>query len=470
MTQDISSQSESNGYSRNRTAPTDIEPHEIEPSGAAELSASDSEEIQKDPIDYGASSRKIGSSRGWFSGKVGLAIGVGIGLIMGVGVFGNRAAPPADSATEEAAVESTVPAQIVTVAQVESRQVSRTLEATGTIEAYDLLPILPRATGLQIQQVLVDEGDSVSAGQVMAVLDRSVLESQLVEAQADLEAERARVLQQEASLAQSEARLTEAQTNLRRYENLSSEGAVSTEEFDARSTAAATAQEDVRVAAANLNSARADVQSQQARIQQLQTQLEQTLVKAPAEGLVAERIARVGDVTSSSTTLFSIIRDRLLELQVNIPETQLAQIRVGTPVTITSDADDRIQLEGRVREISPLIDSDTREAIVSIDLPASDLLRPGMFLRAAIVTSTSSGLTVPAQAVIPQSDGQAIVYRVVEGDRTEAVTVELGELLDSSDPTQARIEIQQGLNPGDQVIVQGAGYLNNGDRIEIVQN
>jgi RND family efflux transporter MFP subunit len=410
------------------------------------------------------------SRQSWFSGKVGLAVGVAIGIALGVGVFGNRATPPADSAPEDASVESTAPAQAVTVSPVESLQVSRTLEATGTVEAYDLLPILPRATGLQIQQVLVDEGDTVTAGEVMAVLDRSVLEAQLTEAQADLQAEQARVRQQEAALAQAEARLAEARTNLQRYENLSSEGAISAEELDTRATAATTAQEDVRVAEANLNSARADVQSQQARIQQLQTQLDQALVKAPANGLVAERMARVGNVTSGSTALFTVIRDRLLELQVTIPETQLPQIRVGTPVTITSDADDRIQLEGRVREISPVIDSTTREATVSIDLPASDLLRPGMFLRAAIVTSSATGLTIPADAIIPQSDGQATVYRVVEGDRTEAVTVQLGELLDSANPDDARIEILQGLKVGDQVVVQGAGYLNDGDRIEIVQN
>lgn len=477
MTRDRSCPTESNGFSPNRAIDSSSEMPASEMSESSDHHPFDlsDDSNMPDPDMSGSDMPDLelkspSSKQSGFSGKVGLAIGMAIGIVLGVGVFGNRTTPPADSAPEDAPVESSAPAQAVTVAPVESRQVSRTLEATGTVEAYDLLPILPRATGLQIQQVLVDEGDFVTAGQVMAVLDRSVLDAQLTEAQADLQAEQARVRQQEAALAQAEARLAEARTNLRRYENLSSEGAVSAEELDTRATAATTAQEDVRVAEANLNSAKADVQSQQARIQQLQTQLERALVKAPADGLVAERMARVGDVTSGSTTLFMVIRDRLLELQVNIPETQLPQIRVGTPVTITSDADDRIQLEGRVREISPLIDNTTREAIVAIDLPSSNLLRPGMFLRAAIVTSSATGLTIPADAVIPQSDGQAIVYRVIEGDRTEAVTVQLGELLDSTNPDDARIEILQGLSAGDQVVVQGAGYLNGGDRINIVQN
>ncbi|MEB3211563.1 MAG: efflux RND transporter periplasmic adaptor subunit [Leptolyngbyaceae bacterium] len=458
MTRDVSSQSESNGYSRNGVASQEessSSPDELE-SRSSSLQDAGAEDEGRSP-------------QSWFSGKVGLAIGLAAGLALGMGVLGRRPAPPSEPATEDVATESIAPAQSVTVASVEARQVSRTLEATGTVTAFDLLPILPRATGLQIQQVLVDEGDSVTAGQVMAVLDRSVLEAQISESRAELEAERAQVQQQQAVLVQAQARLAEARTNLQRFESLSSEGAVSTQDYDTRATAAATAQEDVRVAEANVNSARADVRSQEARVQQLQTQLEQTLVKAPANGLVAERMARVGNVTNS-TTLFTIIRDRLLELQVNIPETQLPDIRVGTPVTITSDADERIQLQGRVREISPLINSDTREAIVTIDLPPSNLLRPGMFLRVSIVTSSSDGLTIPAEAVIPQSGGDARVYRVVEGDRTEAVTVTLGELLDSSDPTRSRIEILSGLNRGDRVVVDGAGYLNDGDRITIVSN
>ncbi|MEL6223362.1 MAG: efflux RND transporter periplasmic adaptor subunit [Cyanobacteria bacterium J06627_8] len=463
MTQDVSSQSESNGYSQH------VASHESD-SSSPSLDTDPSLETQDELLDVLRSSSENQSPSGWFSGKVGLAIGLAAGLAIGVIGLGQRPAPSSTSAEGEAIVETTAPAQTVTVSPVEVRQVSRTLEATGTVNAFDLLPILPKATGLQIQQVLVDEGDTVTAGQVMAVLDRSVLEAQLTEARADLQAVRARVEQQEAALAQAEARLREAQANLERFESLSSAGAVSSQEFDTRSTAEATAREDVRVAEANVRSAQADVRSQDARIQQLQTQLEQTLVKAPADGLVAERVARVGNVTSSSAMLFSIIRDRLLELQVNIPETQLPDIRVGTSVIITSDADERIQVQGQVREISPLIDSDTREAIVSIDLPPSNVLRPGMFLRASITTSSSNGLTVPAKAVIPQSNGEALVYRVVDGDRVEVVTVILGEVLDSSDPSRARIEIQQGLNNGDRVVVDGAGYLNDGDAIAIVQN
>jgi len=418
------------------------------------------------------SSKTESSKRNFLAGKSGLLIGLGLGILIGVGVVGSRIFSNPSTATSETtgsvtAEEATAPQQSVTLASTELAQVNRSFDTTGTVAAYDLLPILPRTSGLQIQKVLVDEGDSVGTGQVMAVLDRAVLDSQLNEAQAQLQSALARVRQQEATLEQEKARQAEAQTQLRRYESLLNEGVVSREEFDSRTTSARTTQEQVRVAEANVNSAQSEVRSQNARIQQLQTQLEQTLVKAPANGLVAERMARVGDVSSSSQALFSIIRDRQLELQVKVPETQLSQVQIGAPVVITSDADARIQLQGRVSEIAPLVDEETREATVSISLPASDLLRPGMFLRASLVTSVSQGLTIPADAVLPQSDGSATVFRVVAGDSVEAITVELGELLDSGDPKTSRIEILNGLNLGDQVVVQGASYLNDGDRITL---
>lgn len=423
-------------------------------------------------LNYDADAFEDVPKGGGASRPAGIWIGLGLGLVIGAGaaafVLSQGDAPPAsapETPTEQVA------AQAVTVATVESAQVSRTLSTTGTVAAYDLLPITPRASGLQIRQVLVDEGDTVTAGQVMAVLDDSVVRSQIAEAEASLESARAVVQQRQAAYAQAEATLKEAEANLQRYDTLSQEGVVSRQEYDSRATATTTAREAVRVAGADISSAEAQIRSAEARLQQLQTQLEQTLVVAPADGIVAERMARVGNVSSASDPLFSIIRDRLLELQVKVPETQLPQIPVGAQVKITSDADARIQLQGRVREIAPLIDPETREATVSIDLPGSPLLRSGMFLQADVVTSTAPGAVVPAQAVLPQPDGTMRVYRLVEGDRVEATTVEVGEIMNPNlDRDSATMEVLSGLNPGDRVVVSGAGYIKDGDRVTVVSD
>jgi len=249
----------------------------------------------------------------WLAGKQGVLVGIGIGLAIAAG--GMLLLPRLKPNTSDSqAGTATTAAQSVTVALVERRPVASTLEATGTVAAADLLPVLPQATGIQIQQVRVDEGDTVTAGQVIAVLDNSVLQAQLNQAQAQVVSAQAVVRQRQAAVAQAHATLAEAQSNRSRYTGLAREGAISRQELESRTTTAATAHEQVRLAQADVSSALAEVQSRRAQVQQLQTQLEQTLVRAPAAGLVAERIARVGDVTNGTQKLFSIIRDGALEL------------------------------------------------------------------------------------------------------------------------------------------------------------
>jgi HlyD family secretion protein len=115
-----------------------------------------------------------------------------------------------------------------------------------------------------------------------------------------------------------------------------------------------------------------------------------------------------------------------------------------------------------------MIDPQTRQATVRIDLPESDLLRPGMFLQAAITSQVVPGLTVPAKAVLPQASGSALVYVLAADNTVRAQTVELGARQNTDNPAQARVEIKRGLQAGDRVVVAGAGYLKDGDRVEVV--
>jgi len=464
------------------------------------------------------------------SGKGGIgkiAIGLGIGLAIGIfaGRMGRTPPPasPQSSAAQPAAI-TTAPSQTVTSAPVETGTIARTISATGTVAAYDLLPLLPQANGLQIERVLVDEGDVVVAGQVMAVLDDDVLQAQQSQAIAALESAKATLLERQAAVTQAEASVAQALSalaeeeaekeqeiaslaqarvdraqadrELARYEKLETDGAISLQELEIRRTTASSAAEAVRVARAKISSAQAKIQSAQANVgsakarlrsakaavssaeanvrsaqasvQQLRTQLAQTEVRAPSGGIVAERIARRGDVTNGSQKLFSIIADNALELQVQIPETQLSRVQVGVPVEITSDADTRLSLpSGIVRSIAPLVDATTRQATLKIDLPSDPLLRPGMFLRAAITSQTVEGLTVPYEAVQWQADGGAIVY-LLDGDNVaRARPVEVGNSIGGAGQG-SRIEIKQGLQEGDRAIVAGAGFVKDGDRVKVV--
>ncbi len=392
-----------------------------------------------------------------------LLIGLGLTtlLIGGAGAFFARRPASAPQTI-------TASTQTVTVAPVQTASIARTIEATGTVAARDLLPIAPEASGLQVQQVLTDEGQTVRAGQELAVLNSDVLRSQLNQSQAQFNSAQAVLGQRQATLQQQQATLAEAQSNLRRYEQLAQSGAISQADLEQRRTAAATAQAAVSTAQAGIGQAQADIQASQADIQRLQTQLNQTIVRSPADGVIAERLARIGDVASTSNPLFRLIRNGDLELQLKIPATQLPQIRVGAPVRITSDVDRRINTQGTVREIAPLVDPQTRQATVKISLPQNPAIRSGLFLRAAITTQTTQALTIPSKAVLPQSNGSSTVFVLQPDNTVRSQTVQTG-VTQGNDPNNTTVEIVQGLNAGDRVIVAGAGYLKNGDRVTVAQ-
>ncbi|MEH1934082.1 MAG: efflux RND transporter periplasmic adaptor subunit [Nostoc sp.] len=446
-----------------------------------------------------------------------LFLGAGLGIAIALGGMGvlNRLPAHQQSAIADKKVN---PAMTVTIATVETARVVRTLKTTGTVAASDLIPVLPQTNGLQIKSIPenIKEGAFVKKGQVLAVLDDSILQNQISQAKADVESKQADVeskqadlaskqadlasnkaivQQKQADLAQAKARREEAAKNYQRYQQLADSGTISNQELDTRSYTLKTAiqvvnlgQENVRSAQANIgsaqanignaqatiNRAKADVRSSAAKVQQLQTQLGQTVVRAPVSGAIAEKLARVGDVTGvppqtqvgtvigGTQKLFSIIRDQKLELQAKVPETQLNQVKIGASVEITSDVDQRVRSQGRVRDIQPQVNDQRREATVKIDLPPTTLLQPGMFASAAITTNSGMRMVVPQKAVQSQGDASVIVF-ILSGENTvRSQKVELG------DPGNGdTVEIKSGLQLGDRVVVDGAGYLKDGDKVRV---
>ena len=396
-------------------------------------------------------------------GQRNLLIGVGLGLA--IAFVGSRFMGGSPSAAEDPPAIATASAQTVTVAPAQTGSVAETLTVTGTVQPADLLSLTPQVSGLQIRQILVDTGDRVGAGQPLVIFDDASLQAQLQQAQAQVEVAQAQVEQQRANLAQAQATLAEAEANLGRYQALQDQGAVSAEELDSRATQTTTARENVRVAQAAVTSAEATVRSRQADRSQLQTQLDYTVLRAPTAGIVAERIGSVGTVSSSSGTVLTLIQGNQLELAVTLPQAQLPQVVLGAPVAITASTDNRIQLAGGIAAIEPLVDPATRTAQVIIRLPASEQVRSGMFLTAAIQVGRRTGVTIPTSAVLPQPDGSMQVWVLSPEQTALARTVETGVRVADDGP--ARVEILDGLQPGEQVIVAGASYVQAGDTVTV---
>ena len=398
----------------------------------------------------------------------GVLLGLGAGVLLTLGgsrlLGGPEAAPP--EATAPIAATAT---QTVTVATVTPTAVADLLAVNGTVQALDLLSISPQVNGLQIRQVLVREGDTVSAGQVLAVLDDATLQADIRQAQAQLVVAQAEVTQERAALAQAQANLAEAQQNLERTRSLAERGAISQQELTSQQTRALTTQEAVGLSRAEVESAQAGVRSQQAALDRLQTQLTQTTVRAPVAGSIAERRATVGDVSAPGTPIVTMIQDNQLKLAAEVPQTQLGRVALGAPVAISSSADSRLRLQGQVQSIDPVINAATRVAMVNITLPASDLLKPGMFLRGDITTASRQGLAIPATALQPQADGTAQVFVLGEGNQVTARPVTLGNRMAAQGDRLAQVEVLQGLEPGDQVVTTGVGFLQDGDVVTVVE-
>jgi multidrug efflux pump subunit AcrA (membrane-fusion protein) len=462
---------------------------------------SDRTDGEKEIVEY----REKKPSRPWLSGGQGLLLGVAIG--MGITFVGMRVLSsgqkPANNPAAAPVVNFQAPAQSVTVAEVQTSPVNRTLKATGTVAAFEMIPVMSQATGLQIQQVLVDEGDFVQTGQLLVKLDDAVLQAQLVQAQAAVaeaeanlaklragnrleEIERAeeQVRMAQAEVKQAESDLELARKRVERNQNLEADGAIARDRHDeiineerSKQSALNTTQAKLREAQQKLKELESGARPEEiaqgvaklaqakGQVQIVMAQLKDTRVIAPTSGKIAERNARVGDITSSSEKLFTIIENGRLELRVKIPETQLPLIRSGQAVEITSDVDSRLKLVGRVREINPVVNEESRQATFEVDLPTQSVLKPGMFLRASITTATATSLTVPMGAVLPQADGTAIAYVLQADETVKGQRVETGELLRGD-----RVEILAGLQAGDRVVVKGAAYLKDGDRISVVSN
>ncbi|MEL6814941.1 MAG: efflux RND transporter periplasmic adaptor subunit [Cyanobacteria bacterium J06598_3] len=412
--------------------------------------------------------KQPGTDTGWLSGPVGIIIGLGLGLGLALvltQLSGNRApeAEPAIAPTDQGQVATAS----VTITPAVAAPIRETISASGTVQAFDLLSVSPRAGGLQIEAVTVRVGDRVNAGQVLAELDDSVLRAQIDQAEAQVISAQAQVAQAEAQAKQNEASLAEDQSKFERYQGLFAQGAISEEELSTRRTQVATAQQTLSAAAAGIDSAVANVRSAQAEVSRLNTQLGQTAVIAPTSGIIATKNATVGDTASTGTALFELISGNQLELAVIVPQTQLSQINPGALVAITSGSNKNIQLQGRVQSIDPTLDPQTRQATVKVSLPGSDLLSSGMFLNAEITVRSRQGVVIPASAVQPLGD-EFIVYVLNQNNTVTARPVEVGLRISATGGTPDTIEIIAGLTTESPVVVEGASYLQDGDTVEVV--
>ena len=330
----------------------------------------------------------------------------------------------------EAKAGQTGSSQTVTVQAAALRNLPRTITASGTISAWEEVPVGAETGGLTATAVHVDEGRYVRQGQPLVQLNDALLRAQL--------------RQQQAAVQTAEANADRDQAALERAQELKERGFLSQASLD--------------TALANKRSSDANLAAARAALSETQTRLAQATIRAPVSGLVISHNVTRGQIVSPGTELFRIVRDGRLELDAQVPETDLGLVRSGQSAVISSDQVG--ETTGTVRIVTPEVDPQTRLGVARISLAGGGGFRPGMFARARIDAGANPSVTVPTAAVLYRENHPGVyILDNQSRARFRPVTIQ------SRSREWTAVD---GVEAGARVIVQGAGFLGEGDRVRVV--
>lgn len=360
-----------------------------------------------------------------------------------------------------AATPERVPiAPAVTVLMLVPTELVETLLLTGTLVPREEALVVPEIEGLRITEILVEEGDQVKAGQVLARLSRDQLNAQMDQWQATLNVSNAQIAQARSQISQAEAALAQSTPALARAQEL------------LRISSGTQASVEQRVAEQRANEAKlastkdgllltvADKANKEAQWNEAKVRLGRTEIKAPVDGMVSRRTARLGAIASAAgEALFRIIAKGEVELEADVPETALPKLRKLQKADVTIGS--ALKVDGIVRLVSSEVDKTSRLGKVRIALPVDARIRIGSFGRGVVEISRRMALALPAAAL--QYDGASPYAQVVRNGRVIARKVQPGLM------TQGMVEIKEGLEEGEAVIARAGAFLHDGDAVTVTE-
>jgi RND family efflux transporter MFP subunit len=349
-------------------------------------------------------------------------------LAIGLALMMNRSASEKKAAEAAAASAGQVPN--VTVIVPGTSSVGRAIVASGPLAARRDQPVGIAGSGGRVVRVLADAGTWVHAGQVLAIVDRSVQAQQAAQLAAQIDAARAN-----AALAQS---------NYERALALQGRGFVSKAEIDSKKATRDAAYAQVRVAQAQLAATRAEI----GRLN----------VTAPAAGLVLERNVEVGQIVGAgSPALFRIAEGGQMEMRAQLSQQDLAQVHVGMPASVTPVGSQR-SISGTVWQVAPVIDPQSRLGDVRIAVPYDPTMRPGGYAEARITAGTASAPLLPQSAVLSDDEGN-YVYIINARNQVERRNIKIGAINDNG------VAIAAGLSGNEAVVLSAGPVLNPGQKV-----
>lgn len=362
-----------------------------------------------------------------------LAVLLAAALIAGGAFVTQRRAeapPPAEGRPAEAAIEL-APEDIATA---EAGEIQRLLPVTGSLRAAAQAVVKAKVSG-EMAEVLVREGDTVTAGQLLARIDATDYRARLDERAAALEASRA------------QAKF--AEQSRRKYAELLAKKFISETAYENYQASAEVTAKQVQAAAAQLAQARKS--------------LDDTRIVAPIAGSVAERALQRGDKAAVDTRLFTIVDLLKLELEAPVPAAEVPHLAMGQSVRFTVEGFGAKEFAGTIARINPATQPGTRSILIYVELPNPGLaLRAGMFAKGNLVLEARRAeVLVPVTAL--RADGASRFVYVIAGDRLTRQDVTPGLVNEGAD----RAEIVGGLAPGARVVRTNLGPLRIGAPVRI---
>ncbi len=347
-----------------------------------------------------------------------------------------------------------IAAPAITVSKVTIEDFVETAAVSGSLVPREEILVSPEVDGLRVLELLADEGDHVKKGEVLARLVAEQLDAQLAQNDANLARSTAAIAQARSQIVQAEAQSKEAAAQLERAVPLKESGYLSGTTYDQRESAANTTAAQLLASKDGLTAAEAQKAEVEAQRRELMWRRNNTDVTSPKDGVISRRTGRIGGMASAvGEPMFRVIEDGEIELDAEIVETELKNVKVGQKAIVT--VPQLGDFEGKVRLVSPEVDKTTRLGRVKIFIGANSVLRIGSFARGRIETAHSRGLAVPSSSVT-FDQGQAFV-QVVKDDTVQRRVVAVGLVAGDL------VELKDGVKEGDAVVTRAGTFLRDGD-------
>lgn len=350
----------------------------------------------------------------------------------------------------------------VTVAQVGHGDIAPALFGIGTVEARRAYLIGPTAAG-RVMRVLVDVGDAVNAGQLLAEMDPVDLDKRIASAAAAVERGRGAVATAQAQVIDARSRLALATIEARRYVDLGKEKFISQSAVDAKLQQLQSAEAQLAAAESVLASARQDLARLEAEREAAQRQRSNIRLLAPADGLVTARDAEPGSTVVAGQAVLRLIDPASLWVKTRLDQSRSTGLQAELQAEITLRSNPRQPFAGKVIRIEPESDSVTEERIAQVGfdiLPQA--ISTGEMAEVTLQLPVLSDVLLIPNAALRRQGPQAGVWLLDDG-RLRFVPVKTG-----AQALDGKVEIVEGLKAGDEVVVYSERELNAASRIKVV--